>query len=263
MMRKLAKRLQEVAQVFCNRPIPTKVTKEAFARFRATGALPSDYREAKAVIDRVRSGYFIVDDDRGRVDWGGTMQAALAAVPRPKDDFMDCLLNEALNATGPVQLAARCALCKCARDGLDPSQALFAGRPLPEFGTVGFELLEYHRLLEVPPYVRQCRRLYKRLDALRRQLPQRDEYWTDRKHDALDRFQHAGECPEDPLLLELVLVVGEHVALGKHAAGEDARAELALFDAAARGEGAEREDAIRALQAMAAAGRFSARDEEP
>jgi hypothetical protein len=61
-------------------------------------------------------------------------------------------------------------------------------------------------------------------------------------------------------MLEVALVTAETFTLMAHREGIDVRKMMAIFDAAARGQGAEREAAIAELQELAAAGQLYATD---
>jgi hypothetical protein len=254
------KRLAKVACVLGAMPVPPGLAKAAFETFKATGQLPEDIRVATAVVGRVRCGYDSTWCPDGTLNWGATIQSALAAMPRGKDDVMDELLNEAVNATGLVQAAARQVLMRLAAEGLDVTTTLFADESLPEFGTVGLAKIQFLERLVRRPYVRQGRRLIRRIERLQENLPLEREWFTELGR-AVECFQIAGERPDDDLMLELILAFGELSALMNHACGEDVRDLMALFDAIAKASGSQRESLIGQLQARAYGGEFAPPEE--
>lgn len=255
------KRLAQAAEKILNRPVPEHLTKAALARFRATGLLPEDQRLGAALLSSVRSGIEVFRFPNGDVDWGATIGSGFTRERRGKDEYMDGLIREALFAKGMVKAAARQALVALATAGFDVTSALFADRKLPEFGSVGFELLGLPERLARRPYVKQVRHLLRRLDALRRSLPQDDRRWLDDLGRAVECFQLHGERPQDTRMFEAVLVLGEHNAFVQNACGEDVRDQLQLFGSIATTEGDVREQHIAELVEMAQAGMFRPEDE--
>jgi len=170
-------------------------------------------------------------------------------------------LNEAVNGPGMIGEAARQMLRGLAQAGFDVTTTLFVGEKLPTYGAVGLQMAGVPERFAKPPYVKQAKRLFARVEELRPRLPQKDRKWSERRDEAIDRFGLDGERPEDDLLLEVVLVLGELNTLFRHAGGADVREEMAAFDAAATSSGEAREAAIGRLQEMARQGRFAAPDE--
>lgn len=251
------KRLAEVERAIGSRPVPTELVRAEFERFRQTGELPEDARVAAAVVRRVRWGYDTFYMANGRFDWGRTTQAALQAPKREADEVTEGLLNEAVNGPPMVRAAARQVLRGLAQAGRDVTTTLFVGRKLPEYGAVGAEMLGLPQRFAKAPFVKQAKRLFARIEDLRPRLPQRDRKWFQQRDDAISRFQLDGERPDDDLMLEVVLVLGELNALFNHAAGEDVREAMAAFDAISRSKGEGRDAAIGRLQEMAREGRFA------
>ncbi len=75
---------------------------------------------------------------------------------------------------------------------------------------------------------------------------------------AVHEFQLTGERPDDKLMIDFILVLGELTTLIRHAVhGDDVAEEMAVFDAIAKARREDRDAAIGKLAAMAAAGRFA------
>lgn len=254
------KRLARAAQKILARPVPEHAIKAALEHFQSTGLLPDDQRLGAAVLSRIRHRIEIVRYPGGDIDWGASIDSAFANKPREKDDYMDGLIQEALFAGGLVRAAAREALVALVSAGFDVTSALFADRELPEFGSVGFELLGLPERLARRPYVRQTRRLLQRLGALRRELPQHDRIWFENLGRAVECFQHHGERPQEPRMLEALLIIGELHASLQNAGGEDTRHLLVLFDSIATTDGDVRDQHIERLVEIAREGEVSAQD---
>ncbi|MEZ6036534.1 MAG: hypothetical protein R3F29_03570 [Planctomycetota bacterium] len=255
------KRLAQAAQKILSRPVPENVTKAALARFRATGLLPEDQRLGAAVLSSIRSGVEVFRFRNGDVDWGATIASGFERERRGKDEYMDGLIQEALFAKGMVKAAARQALVALASASFDVTAALFAGRELPEFGSVGFELLGLPERLARRPYVRQMRHLMQRLAALRRNLREHDRRWGDDLGRAVECFQLHGERPQDSQMFEAVLILGECNAFVRNACGEDVRDLLRLYESIATTDGDVRARHIAQLVEMAQDGMFRAEEE--
>jgi hypothetical protein len=251
-----ATRLAEVEQRLDALPIAPELVQEALTTFRAEGELPEDSRLARDVVRRCKFG---------DVDWPSHTTTVAAfrdlveAEAKPADKVMHALYDEAVYDDGLIREAAREALRLIAKRGMDPSEPVFLGSKveLPDFGSAGLHVLGWREYLATPPYEEQAERHFARAADLRRRRPHGPR-WQAQLDAATTAFQRDGERPDDPLLLDAVLVVGEVWALTKNARGEDAAKELALFDTAATG-GPGREQAIAELQAMAKAGAFARR----
>ena len=263
MRHRFVKRMQAAEQAIGQMPIPVEVQREAFAHFRDTGELPEEDHLARIVVRRVQRGGDVPSggpewgiDDNGCFDWGLALQTIRDNPPRPKDQVMQALLNEALNGPAMVRAAARFQLKAMANGGIDVTGTPFhdVEVELPEFGSVAMHLCNFDGLLTRPPYEEQARRLFARLDLLARRLHEHPT-WRAALDDATQRFQELGERPTSDLLMDAVLALGEVNALMQHAVGKDVTEVLSIFDAVARAPGVpEREAAIGKLQAMAEAG---------
>ena len=250
------KRLALVQQVIGSAPIPADQQRAAFETFKATGELPADDRLAMSVLDRVRRGYDLPDGPIVGCDWGPAIQAMMTTPKRAKDEFMDSLLNEAVNGPALIRVAARALLVQFAALGLDVTGTPFHGTevPMPNFGSIGMHYLRVLEELALPPYVRQAKRLFRRVDDLRDRLQHRPN-WHDPIRESIDRFQLTGELPSEQILADAVLVLMEINTLVRHACGEDVRELMARFEEIARAKGkARRDEAIGKLQEMAEAG---------
>ncbi len=234
-------------------PIPVAVVRSAFDVFKSTGELPDDIRLAHAVIRRCKRGAAMSDLHASTTDWGTLIRAQMETPNRPDDPVTDALYDEAIFGTGVVREAARHLLRGFAKVGLDPTEPQFAGQEweLPEWGSVGMDLLGIPERLAKEPYVEQAERMFLRIDLLRAVIPH-DAKWLDGLKAAIERFQRGGEWPEDNLQLEAVLAVGELAAVIRHAAGEDVTEIMKAFDVAATATGDERHAAILRVQQLAA-----------
>lgn len=248
------KRLLRVAARLHSRPVPARVTAKAFEHFRVTGELPDDPRIGDALLKRIRTGIEVVESPNGDVDWGATIASSFTRQPRAEDEVMDRLIEEALYAEGIVRSAAREVLMAFARAGLDVTSALFAGKARPEHGSVGMQLLGFPDRLARRPYVRQIQRLIRRAERVRREVEEADHRWSDDLRRAAECFQLHGHVPRSPRMLEAVLILGEMNTFMRNAAGEDVRDLLALFDAIATKQGAERQQYIDQLVEMGQSG---------
>jgi len=254
----MQKRIAKIATELGTYPVPPKLVQEGRKRFRETGELPTDPRLASTIVRQIHDGFGVTCNERGEVDWARTVMEGIHVQPRENDPVMDGLRNEAAHATGMVQAAARQMLVALAKAGFDVTEQLFVGLDLPEFGGVGTTLVGLNERLVRRPYVRQARRLLRRIEKIGRSRPQGDRQWTEQLHRAIDDFQYQGIRPEDPRILAEVLALGEWMTLSRHQAGEDVRELMAVFDAVARTNGEERDRWISELQARAVDGRLHA-----
>jgi len=246
------KRLHEVAGSLRSVPISKAALRRALDTFQRTGELPDDLPLARAVVTRIQTGRDPITDIR-QVDWAALFRDAENKAEQPSDPMQDALYEEAIWGPEEVRWAAREVFRTLARAGLDPSQATWEGWTPPAYGSAGFELLEFPRRIVRPPYKRQAARLFRRIDRLRKRLPHRNRAWFAAFFRAIDDFQYYGERPEDDLMLDSILALGELSMLGRHAAGEDVTEFLAAFDAAARASGPTRGEAIARLTQLTVA----------
>ncbi|MBZ0151118.1 MAG: hypothetical protein K8J09_06260 [Planctomycetes bacterium] len=246
------KRLHEVAGTLRSVPISKAALRRALDTFQRTGELPDDLRLARAVVTRIQTGRDPITDLR-QVDWAALFRDAENKAAQPSDPMQDALFEEAVWGPEQVRWAAREVFRTLARAGLDPSQAKWDGMKPPTYGSAGFELLEFPRRIVRPPYRRQAARLFRRIDRLRKRLPHRNRAWFAAFFRAIDDFQYYGERPEDDLMLDAILALGELSMLVRHAVGEDVSQWMAAFDAAARKTGAARDQAIAELQELVVA----------
>lgn len=249
------KRLAELEQTIHSIPIPITVVRQAFDVFQKTGELPDNVRLAYAVIGRCKRGAAMSELYESTADWGTLIRARMETPNRPDDPVTDALYDEAVFADGAVREAARHLLRGFAKVGLDPTEPQFAGQELdlPEFGSVGMRLLGIPERLAKAPFLEQAERLFTRVGLLRAIMP-RDPKWVGGLEDAVEEFRRGGEWPEDNVLMEAVLVVGELDALVRHAVGQDVGPIMAAFDVAATAVGDERTVAIGRVQELARAG---------
>lgn len=249
-------RLAEVEQRIRSIPIPAAVVRAAFEPFRKTGELPDDMRLAYAVVCRAKRGAARSDLHERESDWGELIRASMAIPERPEDPLMDELYDEAVFATGPVREAARQVLRAFAAAGLDPSEPRFVGRKrqIPDYGSVGLHMLGIPQRMVRPPYEAQARRLFARAERLREIIPQGDRRWFEMLEATMHRFQSGAEIPEDPLVLDCILVMAEVQSLLRHASGEDVTELMGALGVAATTTGEERRAAIARVQEVLASG---------
>ena len=250
------KRLAELEQTIHSIPIPVAVVRKAFEVFKTTGELPDDIRLAHTVIRRCKRGAAMSDLYDSTADWGTLIRAQMETPKRPDDPVTDALYDEAVFGDGVVREAARHLLRGFAKVGLDPTEPQFAGQEwdLPVFGSVGMDLLGIPERLAKEPYLEQAERLFTRVDLLRAIIPH-DPKWIGGLENAVEEFRRGGAWPEDNLLLEAVLVVGEVDAVVRHAVGgEDVAEIMSAFDVAATAVGEERQAAIGKVQQLARTG---------
>lgn len=266
-MRNHERRLQKIEQQILSLPIARQVVTKAFVVFQKTGELPEDQRVAYAVVKRARMGTRMSDLFASTSDWGTLIQAKLEEPQRPDDEVMDSLLNEAVSAPEPWRSVARQMLKALASSGTDVTTPAFAVEgiklDLPDYGTMGMHLMGFPDRLAKRPYVKQAKRLFARIGKLRERIPQDDRRWFDRAGDAIQRFQHGGERPDDDLVLDVVLALGELDALMLHAVGEDVAELMAAFDAVARATAEGRAPAVEHLQDLVRAGGMRAPEDHP
>lgn len=239
--------------------IPYKLMRLRFHRFMRVGQLPDDPWEAVAVIERVKAGFYLPDEDA--VDAAESFGDGFLQRHREPAEVMDELFDEAVRAPVEIRVFARAALIDLARKGADLTGNPLKGMVLPTHGNVGTTLLGYQEPIARRPYVAQSRRLLARMDAIRQRVPterQESDEWFQRAREAGTYFEHTGELPADDLMLEVILTAQEWATLARHSQREDVRDLLRLFDEAARSTGEQRANAIAQLQEMAKAGRLMA-----
>ncbi len=248
--RGIDRRLACVASTIRNRPIPTDEITAAFETFRTTGVLPTDQRVAQCVAHRLQhgidSGTALTPDIYKQI----VQQAMNGTAPRP-DRYRDTLIREAIWGRDEVRCVARTILCFLASNGVDLAQLVFANRTVPAFGTVGMELLGMPQRLVDQPYEEQAAQLLHRLDELRHRIPQHDRRWVARLRVAVDRFWDEDEFPDDDLMLECAIVVGELGALHHHLAGQDVAVLMRAFHMTTGKPHAELRDLAAALPRLA------------
>lgn len=227
----------------------------ALAKFLSTGLLPDDLWVASHIPARLRS-HPLIERGPDSIDWQAMVRAFVAGPPPAEDKVVDALLDEAIYTTGLVQAAARSALVGLVRAGFDLRQPIFDGVDLPEFGTVGWAVLGFPQCFVAPHHAEQCERLELRCDILARAVPHGDRQWWRGLRAAADAFQSHGELPDNDLVLECVLALGEWNTFARQIAGHRMDEELAAFDAAFLAIAGSRSPAIARLQELAAAGRF-------
>jgi hypothetical protein len=254
--RMTTRRLAQIATTIATTPIPVRVARNTFARFLVTGELPEDDRLACAVIQRVALGYDVPADHDPRFD-PPDVQAARHAIPtRQSDEVMDSLLLEAVSAHPVVRHAARLVLRRLAELGLDVTSTPFHGHDvdLPTHGSVGAHLLGLDKRLFRGPSERHALRLQQRLDTLCERLDASPGKLAEACR-AAEKLQRSGDLPNDDLVLDTVLALGEMSTLTQHALGVDVSQEMACFDAITRAKTAgDRSAGIERLQKMAIAG---------
>jgi hypothetical protein len=236
-------------------PVNPDRVNAAFAKFLSTGQLPDDLWVAPHIPARLRA-HPLIERGTDTIDWQATVRALLAGPPPAEDKVVDALLDEAIFGVGLVRMAARSALVGLVRAGFDLRQPIFDGVELPEFGTVGWALLGFPQNFVAPHHAEQCERLELRCDILARAIPHDDRQWWRSLRAAADAFQASGELPDDDLVLECVLALGEWNTFARQIAGGRMDEELAAFDTAFMATEGDREPAIARLQELAAAGRF-------
>lgn len=261
MKRPSAQRMNDVSAALTRLPVAPGLVDEAFAEFLATGLLPNESGFAAEVVGRLDQKHESpADQDISLYEWGRRLWAQHADDAPARDEVRDALLREAVWETGLARLAARSMLEGLVAAGIDLTQPIFDGEALPEFGTVGLRMLGFPERFVGSEHTEQAARLEARLDVLAKAIPHHDRSWWRSMHMATQLFQDLGERPDDPLVFECVLALGELHTLVELVAGRDVAEELAAFDAVFVSVGAEREAAVERLQAMAAAGQFRRED---
>lgn len=246
-----------VAQRLEGPPVPPKILWLLFRHFRATGGLPEDLREARAVVEQVKKGRTAVEQlPEGLAFDNVSLHDCFVPMARAKDPFMDELLDEAVNAHWSIRFAARLRLRAWAKLGEDLTAALCEGKPLPKYGTVGLESEKIFRILVKPGFEDQAKRLESRIHALRERLPQGNRAWFERLEHSGTCFWYAGELPADALMREAVLVEAELDTLVKLYWGWAVHDVMKLFNVAATTTGDSRDHAIQKIQEMARTGSF-------
>ncbi len=252
------KRLRKLTRTVRARPVKPDVMRAAYEKFREIGELPEDQRIAGEIVHLVRSGLDAETAFACQGDEKTLIRAYVCAPPRPKDEAMDGLLNEAAWGTETIQWAARHMLKALASMGLDVTRPLFAGRDmkLPDYGSVGLHLLGMPECLAQPPYEEQAHRLFDRYAELRKRINRDDKRWFEACSEAVGMFRTYGELPDDELLQDAVLADGEFLLLLRHDCGEGDPEFMAAFDVAARATGEERAAAIDQVCEMVREGRL-------
>ena len=230
---RLRKRIDKVEQVLGRIPIPSAIVREAFQHFRRTGELPDDVRLAYHVRQRITLGFDIPDTGNPTLDRQHMFRLAVVTPSRPKDPWMDALLEEAIFADDPVGWAAREVLRRFAQLGHDPSQPLMTNytKPLPDY-PVGLHLLGVPECFALPPYEARAHALFARCDAIRERIDHEDRRWFDEMYAACQRFADSDELPDDELMRDAVLGLHEFHELINHAVGNDVADAMAKIDAA-------------------------------
>ncbi len=247
--RHIHRRLACVASTIRNRPIPTDEITAAFETFRTTGVLPTDQRVAQCVAHRVQHAIDSGVEPTPEIYKQIVRQAMNGTAPRP-DRYRDTLIREAIWGRDEVRGVARAILRYLASNGVDLTQPVFADRTVPEFGTVGMELLGMPQRLVAQPYEEQAATLLHRLDELRHRIPN-NRNWVARLRVAIDRFWDEDELPDDDLMLECAIVVGELGALQHHLAGQDVAVLMREFHMTTGKPHAELRDLAAALPRLA------------
>lgn len=255
MMSRNQRRLEDVSRAIGSRPIPVALARAAFEHFKATGELPDDQRVAATVAQRVKLGFEAAANPTPEF-YRGIVRDVMQNGRRPDDPYRDALIAEAIWCGGEVGRAARVILVSLVHHGHNVTDPIFVGCKVPEIGSVAMELLGFDRLVAQPPYEAQAARLFARIGKLRPRLP-KESGWSHRMLEAVNAFQIDGNRPDDALVLEWALVLGELSTLWDHVLGLDVAEELAVFDAIGLATGHAREAAIERLQAMARAGRLA------
>jgi hypothetical protein len=196
-------------------------------------------------------------DDIRKVDWAKSIPAYMSRAEEPQDKTYPALLSEAVYGPSMVHACARQALKALAAVGVDLRKPGLADIAVPTYGGVGMHLLGFPERFTTGAHREQFERLLARVAKLREQLPQSDRRWFDALRRATQRFQFDGEAPDDPLMVDAILVLGELTTLLRAKAGEAVEQELAAFASAAGAAGEARTHAVRHLQALAAAGVFA------
>ncbi|MFO1077941.1 MAG: hypothetical protein U1E73_09485 [Planctomycetota bacterium] len=237
---------------------------EAYDHFRDTGELPEDQRLAEAVVRRVWRGPEMVAIDEAENPWQEFGRRGFRVRDRPEDPFLDELLSEALWEEEPLRTVARLALQQMVALGLDVTRPLFAesgiAMELPARGTVGMALLGIPEIFLRAPYRAQAKRLFARCEALGLAIQCEDSTWASRFDAAVEGFCERGEVPEDDLVFRCVLALGEFHGLVENSLGHGDAEAMAAFDAAGRGRGKRRAEAVERLCRMARSGRFAQGD---
>jgi hypothetical protein len=110
--------------------------------------------------------------------------------------------------------------------------------------------------LAVPPYEKQAKRLFVRIDNLHGRRPSDDCAWLAQLNAAIQRCCATGELPNDDILAEGVLTQIEMGLLRRHRAGEDVKDAMEVLDQIVTGDDDEVAQALGQLKELASAGRL-------
>jgi hypothetical protein len=256
-MRAVDKRLDKLRGAIIAAPVLPHVMDEAYEWFTMFGELPEEPEEdnvALAVMRRALNG--------GADPRPADSQEAFAEQLREVQHIAhmsvrEPLFAEAMHKDPFVRTTARSAITVEVAYHADVESPAFASRRgLPVFGTVGMHVLGFPGRWVVPPYEDQGERLLRRYDELRSRIDQRRPNWFDPIRAALLAFHIEGTLPKDALMLELALADAELDLHRANKRGQDVAEQMALFNRIARGEGEERDEALRRVCELALAGKL-------
>ena len=262
-MRARDHRLGRVKQAIEASPVRRGVLREAYEWFKDFGELDDDDHVAYEVVQQaLRGGEEQAPEDearlakRVRADKSAYHQRERPAEAWPPT-VRGMLFDEALFEEPGMRRLARAAIALEVTHGGDVESPGFAARHgIPMFGTVSLHIWGWPKKLVQPPYEFQAKRLLARLDNIRGRVPQDDPRWFEEQGKAIVRFRQTGELPDDDLHLDAVLVDVEMDALRAHKKGRNVAELMALLDKVQRREGAEQEEALKRVCAMAKEGRL-------
>jgi hypothetical protein len=244
------RRFERVQQAVSRLPYRADVLEDAFALFCLSGELPQEHRLAESVTQRaLRGGGAHEPSHLSELE-----RLILKVVPPDGEAAQDPtvrehLFDEAVYGPDYVRRPARLAIEYLVGKGGDVCATDFgADKGFPKHASMGWHVLGFPERLAKPPYEKQARRLFARLDDYRERVTCDDEAFFDVMADATVALLWKGELPVDAFLREGALLQAEFDCLWEHARGRDVAELMAAFDAVARAKGKGREAAVARLQ---------------
>jgi hypothetical protein len=243
-MRTRDRRLGKLQAVIEVQPVRPELMDDWYPWFRDFGELPEDNElVARTVVRRAMHGGD-ENEESGPLEFEAcNVRAAL---------FHEALFDHVLHR--PVARAV--IATEVAYGGNVESPGFAAHHGLPVYGKVGLHVMGYPRILVLPPYEFQAKRLLGRHDELRARIDQHHASRIDNHVEAEIQFVHTGELPTNELHRECVLASVELELLWKHKRGLDVTEAMALFKEVGWRNGEERKHALQELCEFAKAGKM-------
>ena len=205
-MRSHDNRLGRVKQSIEASPVRRGVLREAYEFFTMFGELDDDDHIAYEVVQQaLRGGEEQAPEDEARL--AKRMRAVKIAYQmreRPAEAWpptvRNMLFDEALFEEPGMRRLARAAIaCEVAHGGDVESPGFAAHHGIPMFGSVSLHIWGWPKILVLPPYEFQAKRLLARVDNIRGRIDQNDPNWSQVQAKAIVRFKQTGELPDDDL----------------------------------------------------------------